>query len=64
VALERAALIPMNLPSKTFQKNGKWIEKPLKSVPLECRCGNKYIKTRRMQKECITCIYKAAHGRA
>ncbi len=54
----------MNLPSKTFNKNGKWIEKPLKSTALVCACGNKYIKTRRLQKECITCIYKTAHGRA
>ncbi len=50
----------MNLPSKTFQRNGKWVEKPfLTEVPV-CVCGNKYIKTRNGQTECIKCIYKAA----
>jgi len=50
----------MNLPSKTFQRHGKWIEKPfLTHVPV-CACGNKYIKTREKQTQCIKCIYKAA----
>lgn len=53
----------MNLPTKTFQRNGKWVEKPLKSVALECACGNKYVKTRRAQKQCLVCIYKDAHTR-
>ncbi len=53
----------MNLPTKTFNKNGKWVAKPLKTTALVCTCGNKYIKTRRMQKECLTCIYKSAHVR-
>lgn len=49
----------MNLPSKTFQRNGKWVEKPfLTHVPV-CACGNKYIKTRPHQTKCIKCIYKA-----
>lgn len=49
----------MNLPSKTFQRHGKWIEKPfLTHVPV-CACGNKYIKTRPNQTQCIKCIYKA-----
>ncbi len=49
----------MNLPSKTFQKHGKWVEKPfLTHIPV-CACGNKYIKTRENQTKCIKCIYKA-----
>lgn len=54
----------MNLPTKTFQKNGKWVERPLKTTALVCeRCGSKYVKTRRAQKMCIPCIYKDAHTR-
>ncbi|MCE9541877.1 hypothetical protein K8R03_04975 [Candidatus Kaiserbacteria bacterium] len=47
----------MNIPSKTFQKNGRWIAKPLNSVALQCACGNKYVKTRKDQTKCLRCIY-------
>ena len=48
----------MSFPSKTFQRNGKWVEKPfLTDVPV-CACGNKYIKTRKGQTQCIKCIYR------
>src|SRR3989338_6892388 len=57
--LRRVIVGNMNLPSKTFQRHGKWIEKPfLTHVPV-CACGNKYIKTRPNQTQCIKCIYKA-----
>ena len=42
--------------TKTFQKNGKWIERPTLSVVTVCSCGNKYLKTRKDQKECLTCM--------
>ena len=43
--------------AKTFNKNGKWIDRPGKLVIYECgKCGNKYVKTRRNQKMCIPCI--------
>jgi hypothetical protein len=43
--------------AKTFNKNGKWIDKPGKLVIHECeKCENKYVKTRRNQKFCLPCI--------
>jgi hypothetical protein len=42
--------------AKTFNKNGKWIDKPGKIVIHECKCGSKFIKTRRNQKMCLPCI--------
>lgn len=45
--------------SKNFMKNGRWIDNPNKPAVVVCACGNKYIKTRRGQTECIACIYKA-----
>ncbi|MEK7115334.1 MAG: hypothetical protein AAB471_00560 [Patescibacteria group bacterium] len=46
---------PMNTVSKTFQKDGKWTEKPTKTEILVCVCGNKYIKTRDGQISCLKC---------
>ena len=42
--------------AKTFNKNGKWIDRPGKLTIHLCKCGNKYVKTRRNQKLCIPCI--------
>lgn len=42
--------------SKTFQKNGKWIERPALSNIVICVCGNKYLKTRKNQVECLSCM--------
>jgi len=50
----------MNLPSKTFQQNGRWIEKPNTTKVDVCACKNKYIKTRKNQEQCIKCIYKSS----
>jgi len=41
-----------------IHKIGKWIPKKTKSEILLCVCGNKYIKTRPRQVECILCISK------
>ncbi len=41
--------------SKNFMKNGKWIEKTKAPAVVLCSCGNKYIKTRPRQKECLSC---------
>ena len=47
---------PSLTPSKkTFQKEGKWIEKQNAAVIL-CVCGNKYIKTRDRQTMCVRCL--------
>ena len=45
--------------AKTFNQNGKWIDRPGKIDVVVCKCGNKYLKTRRNQKTCITCINTA-----
>lgn len=42
--------------SKTYQKDGKWVEKPGKTEVLVCACGNKYIKSRTGQTSCVRCI--------
>ena len=47
---------PTQLPRKTFQEAGKWIEKPTKTFILMCACGVKYIKTRKDQTTCIKCF--------
>lgn len=43
-------------PSKTFQQDGHWIEKPNKTAILVCECGNRYLKTRPNQTRCLRCI--------
>ena len=59
------------MPNKTAQKappskerKDLWIPKPRKSPILLCECGNKYIKTRKEQKICLDCIYRARLVRA
>jgi hypothetical protein len=42
--------------TRTFQKDGKWVEKTHKTVVVVCACGNKYIKTRDKQTKCLRCI--------
>lgn len=41
--------------AKTFFKDGKWTDARIAVIKL-CKCGNKYIKTRENQKECLECI--------
>lgn len=43
-------------PSKTFQQDGHWIEKPHKTAILLCVCGNRYLKTRAGQEKCLRCV--------
>lgn len=45
--------------TKNFMKDGKWIEKKTAPKVVICHCGNKYIKTRPRQKECLTCLATA-----
>jgi hypothetical protein len=45
--------------TKTFQKFGKWVEKPLRTEISVCVCGYKYVKTRKNQTTCIKCMLKA-----
>jgi hypothetical protein len=44
--------------TKTFQKDGRWIERTTKTVILICVCGNRYIKTRPRQVECLRCMFR------
>lgn len=36
-------------------KNGKWIDNPKATTVLVCECGEKYIKTRPNQTQCLRC---------
>ncbi len=45
----------MRGPSKTFQQDGHWIEKPHITAILICVCGNRYLKTRALQELCLRC---------
>lgn len=42
--------------SKNFMKDGKWTEKVSAPAVVVCKCGNKYIKTRLRQRECLQCM--------
>lgn len=42
--------------AKTYNQDGKWIDKTTKTEILVCECGNKYIKTREAQATCLRCI--------
>lgn len=46
-------------PHKTFQQDGHWIEKPNKTQIFICTCGNRYLKTRPKQEQCLRCISAA-----
>jgi hypothetical protein len=58
--MEHKSKVHSNVVSKTFQKNGKWIERPGGSTIVVCLCGNKYLKTRKDQFECLTCMSRKA----
>lgn len=42
--------------AKTFFKDGKWIDSPRAAIIVKCTCGNKYIKTREGQTQCLACL--------
>ena len=35
---------------------GVYVYKPIRSIILECSCGNKYIATRPKQRTCLDCV--------
>jgi len=45
-------------PTKTFQQDGHWVVKPRKTPILICDCGNRYLKTRPGQAQCLRCVFK------
>jgi hypothetical protein len=46
--------------TKTFQQDGRWIEKKTKTAILICACGTRYIKTRPRQASCLRCMFRPA----
>ncbi len=44
-------------PPKHFQKDGHWIVNPTKTNVFLCKCGNRYLKTRPGQAECVRCMF-------
>jgi hypothetical protein len=46
----------MDMPTNTFQWRGKVAVKTEREKAPVCICGNKYLKTRKNQKECLICI--------
>jgi hypothetical protein len=46
-------------PTKTFQQDGHWVEKPHITPVVICACGNRYLKTRPAQKVCLRCLNDA-----
>ncbi len=44
-------------PPKHYQQDGHWIVKPRKTEVYTCHCGNRYLKTRPHQDECLRCMF-------
>ncbi len=44
-------------PPKHYQQDGHWIVKPQKTQVYVCTCGNRYLKTRPHQGECLRCMF-------
>lgn len=57
---EKRAAQDLTVIRKTFQQDGRWIERPQKIQIFICECSNRYLKTRPGQRKCLTCI---AHRR-
>lgn len=43
--------------TKRVSTPGKFVYKPIVSVITLCKCGNKYVSTRKGQKTCIRCMF-------
>ncbi len=56
----KKSLIVEKVEEKVVHTWGKWVERPRRTETLVCACGNRYIKTRKNQSECISCITKHA----
>jgi hypothetical protein len=61
----RHIYVPSRGPTKTFLKNGQWVEKRTTSPIYVCDCGVRYLKTRPDQKTCLQCVNRPPqkHGR-
>lgn len=61
--IKTSSRTPLQAPTKTYQSEGKWIEKPHKTNILVCTCGNRYLKTRSQQHTCIPCMHRMSTPR-
>jgi hypothetical protein len=52
---------PVVVEEKLIHTWGKWVERPRRTETLVCECGNRYIKTRKNQKECVQCMVRHSH---
>ena len=52
---------PIKEAEKLIHTWGKWVERPRRTETLVCACGNRYIKTRKNQKECLQCVVRHSH---
>lgn len=59
IELKPRANAQLQGPHKTFNQDGHWIEKPNKTQIFICACGNRYLKTRPRQEQCLRCISSA-----
>jgi len=48
---------PVKTATKRVSTPGKFVYKPIVSVITLCKCGNKYVSTRKGQKTCIRCMF-------
>jgi len=55
-------VIVAKVEEKVVHTWGKWVERPRRTETVVCTCGNRYIKTRKNQTECLQCTI--AHAKA
>jgi len=48
--------VPSQGPTKTFMRDGHWVEKRTHAPILTCSCGMRYLKTRPGQITCLQCL--------
>ncbi len=62
--VKKANILKGKEEEKLIHTWGKWVERPRRTETLVCACGNRYIKTRPKQKECLQCMVRNAHANA
>ena len=54
--MKKVALPAAKTPVAKHSQRGKYVYKPLISVVIVCKCGNKYVSTRKGQTTCVMCM--------
>lgn len=49
---------PTKPAAKRVSTPGKFVYKPIISTITMCKCGNKYVSTRKGQKTCLRCMFE------